>query len=255
MPEFHYKDTVYTYHMSGEGIPIVFIHPPAMGRIVFRYQQQLDRFLKIIIPDLSGNGDTKGPEKDISIPLLADEVRELLDHIQVEKAVICGYSAGGSVAQEFVLNHPDKALGLILISGYSEVISTGFKYEHIAGMYLVKRFPAFLRYLISLSHTDDHSFRREIQSHMNKANKRMWLQFYEESLTYSCTEQLSDISCPVLLMYGSQDFTNQHLRTYQHINHEVVIFPSVSHQLPTKSWQSVNQNITGFIMNRIQPSH
>ena len=63
MAEFQYENTCMVYNISGKGIPILFIHPPAMGRIVFRYQEELNRYFTIITPDLSGNGDTKGPEK------------------------------------------------------------------------------------------------------------------------------------------------------------------------------------------------
>lgn len=256
MAEFLYEKTTIHYDKSGEGIPIVFIHPPAMGRIVFRFQEELNRYFTIIIPDLSGTGDSIGAEHKVTIEGYAKEVKALLEYLNIRKAVICGYSAGGSVAQEFVLRFPDMALGLILISGYSEVQSLGFKYEHLAGMYFVKKFPALLRYVIASSHTDDSSFRDEINRHMKKANHNMWFQFYEQSLHYNCTERLQEISVPLLLMYGAKDFSNQHLRAFEkNVNHQAVIFPKVSHQLPTKRWQLVNQTITGFMLERIEKSH
>ncbi len=253
MAEFQNDDTRFIYDISGNNIPIIFIHPPAMGRIVFRYQQELNRYFTIITPDLSGTGDTKGPEKIVTIHNYAIEIKNLLDHLQLKKAVICGYSAGACIAQEFALSFPEMTLGLILISGYSEVLSIGFKHEHLAGMYLVKRFPHFLSYVISSSHTDDTLFRDEINTHMKKANHSMWFQYYEQSLHYQCTDRLNEISVPLLLMYGSRDFSNQHLRAYQkNTDHQAVIFPKVSHQLPTKRWEQVNQTIIGFIFNKIR---
>ncbi len=252
MAEFQYENTCMVYNISGKGIPILFIHPPAMGRIVFRYQEELNRYFTIITPDLSGNGDTKGPEKQVTIQSYTNELKALLDHLQIKKAVICGYSAGACIAQEFVLSYPEMSLGLILISGYSEVLSKAFKYEHITGMYLVKKYPHFLSYVISSSHTDDPIFRNEINRHMKKANRNMWFQYYEQSLYYNCTERLHEISVPLLLMYGSRDFANQNLRAYKrYTDHEAVIFQKVFHQLPTKRWKQVNQTIIGFIFNTI----
>jgi pimeloyl-ACP methyl ester carboxylesterase len=256
MAEFQYEDTRIYYDLSGEGIPIVFIHPPAMGRVVFRYQQKLDRYFTIITPDLTGNGDTKGPEKQITIYSYANEIKALLDHLHIKKAVLCGYSAGAMVAQEFALSFPEQTLGLILISGYPEVLSKGFKYEHLAGMYLVKKAPQFLSFIIASSHTDDPLFRHEINQHMKKANRSMWYQYYEQALQYSCTDRLYQISVPLLLMYGARDFSNQHIRAYKkYTDHQAVSFPKVSHQLPTKKWKLVNQTITGFIFDQIQKSH
>ncbi|KAA9025777.1 alpha/beta fold hydrolase [Niallia endozanthoxylica] len=256
MAEFLYEKTRIVYDISGEGIPIIFIHPPAMGRVVFRCQEDLNRHFTVIIPDLSGTGDSIGPEHKVTIDGYAKEVKALLEYLNIKKAVICGYSAGGCVAQEFVLRFPEMSLGLILISGYSEVQSLGFKYEHLAGMYFAKKFPSFLRYVISSAHTDQSSYRDDINRHMKKANRKMWMEFYEQSLYFNCTERLSEISVPLLLMYGSRDFTNQHLQTYEKLtNQQAVIFPNVSHQLPTKKSQLVNQTITGFIIENIEKSH
>ena len=252
MAEFQYENTCMVYNISGKGIPILFIHPPAMGRIVFRYQEELNRYFTIITPDLSGNGDTRGPEKQVTIQSYVNELKALLNHLQIEKAVICGYSAGACIAQEMVLSYPEMSLGLILISGYSEVLTKVFKYEHITGMYLVKKYPHILSLVISSSHTDDPIFRDEINRHMKKANRNMWFQYYEQSLYYNCTERLHEISVPLLLMHGSRDFVNQNLQAYKkHTNHEAVIFQKVFHQLPTKRWNQVNQNIIGFIFNTI----
>ena len=88
MAEFQYENTCMVYNISGKGIPILFIHPPAMGRIVFRYQEELNRYFTIITPDLSGNGDTRGPEKKVTIQSYVNELKALLNHLQIEKDVI-----------------------------------------------------------------------------------------------------------------------------------------------------------------------
>lgn len=253
MTKFQYENSSLYYDISGNGIPIVFIHPPAMGRVVFRTQKELSRYFTVIIPDLSGNGDSSAIEKTVTIRGYAEEIKALLDHLQIEKAVICGYSAGGSVAQEYALSFPQRTLGLILISGYPEVLSLGFKYEHIIGMYLVKRFPDFLAKLIASSHTDDRKFQDEIIHHMKKANRNMWFQWYEQSLHYSCINRLSELTVPVLLIYGEKDFANQHIRAYKkHIHYEAVIIPDISHQLPIKKGKIVNQSILGYMYEQIR---
>lgn len=254
MTKFQYGETTIFYESNGSGIPIIFIHPPAMGKVVFQLQKELGRYFHVIMPDLSGNGDSYGPEKKVTILSYAQEIKALQDHLKVDKAVICGYSAGGSVAQEFALKYPERTLGVILISGYAAVQSTGFKYEHLVGMYLVNKNPIFLSKIIASSHTHDKKYRNEILNHMKKANRNMWFQFYEQSLHYSCLERLPQMSVPILLMYGSRDFSNQHIRAYRKtMSHQEVILKNVSHQLPTKRSQEVNQHITEFIFKQIKP--
>ena len=45
-----------------------------------------------------------------------EDLRLLLDHLQVDQAVICGSSMGGVVALHFALEHQSLAAGLILVS-------------------------------------------------------------------------------------------------------------------------------------------
>lgn len=250
MPRFDHEGTKIYFDEHGKGVPIVFVHPPAMGRKVFHFQSALSQHFRVIFPDLSGHGDTTGPFKDVTIKGYVHEIKALLDHLQIEKAVICGYSSGGIVTQEFALTFPDRTLAVILSGGFPEVQSVGFKYEHIAGMYLVKKCPNFLAWLIANSHTEDKKISHEIFTHMLKANRKTWFQFYEQSLHYSCVERLNQLKAPLFLLYGSKDIVNQHLRCYERYTpFQSAIIQNVSHQLPTKKWKLFNQLIIGFVNN------
>lgn len=253
MPYFHFKHTYLYYDDYGEGTPIIFIHPPAMGRKVFHFQKELSKKFRVIFPDLSGHGDTIGFFNDVTISGYAKEVEALLNHLQMEKAVICGYSAGGLIAQEFALNYPERTLAVILSGGFPEVRSVGLHYEHIAGMYMVKYHPRILAYLISMCHTNDPCLRREIYEHMMKANRKNWFQFYEQSLHYSCVSRLNQFRSPLFLIYGSKDFINQHVRTYRkYIHFQSAIIQNAPHEVPTKNWQLYNQLIAGFVIENIE---
>lgn len=253
MPEFIYDQIEMYYDDYGIGTPIVFIHPPAMGRKVFHFQVGLKEHFRVIFPDLSGHGDTKGSAGNVSVQRYVTEINALLNNLQIEKAVLCGYSAGGIVAQEFALVYPKKTLGIILVGGYPEVKSRGFKYEHLAGLYLVKHFPNLLAKLISSSHTNDKKLSKVLYEHMMKADRLTWFHYYELSLHYSCTSRLHQLNVPLFLVYGSRDFANQHLRIYErYLLPKVAIVPRVSHQLPTKKWEIFNHLVTGFVRDGIE---
>ena len=65
-----------------------------MGRTVFGYQEELNRDFTIIMPDLSGNGDTKGPEKQVTIQNYMNELKALLDHLHIKKALFADIQGG-----------------------------------------------------------------------------------------------------------------------------------------------------------------
>jgi pimeloyl-ACP methyl ester carboxylesterase len=154
MPFCHFNSIQLFYEDRGTGIPIIFIHPPGMGRKVFYYQLLLADHFRVIVPDLSGHGDSRGSNSRITIFGFANEIRMLMDELNIERAVICGYSSGGIIAQELCLNHPDRVIGVILAGGFPKVQAALLRYEHLIGMYLVKRYPQLLARGIAFAHTE-----------------------------------------------------------------------------------------------------
>ena len=75
------------YNISGKGIPICLFILLQWVESFFAIEE-LNRYFTIITPDLSGNGDTKGPEKQVTIQSYVNELKALLNHLQIEKAVI-----------------------------------------------------------------------------------------------------------------------------------------------------------------------
>lgn len=240
------------YEDYGKGVSIVFIHPPGMGRKVFRYQKELSRKYRVILPDLSGHGDSETSQESVAIPGYANEVLRLIDLLGIEKVVLCGYSSGGSIAQEFALRYPDRTAAIILSGGFAKVESPVLKYEHLIGMYFVKHYRETLAKVIATAHTFDKAYRNELITHMLKADPHTWFVFYHQSLKYSCMDRLQNLRVPLLLIYGSRDFINQHIRAYEREvpDYETAFIQKVSHQVPVKKWQEFNQAIIRFLEER-----
>lgn len=237
------------YDDYGEGKPIVMIHPPAMGRKVFHYQIPLGHRFRLILPDLGGHGDTQTDKTVFSTSDYAKEILALLDHLQIEKAVICGYSSGGNVVQEFALTYPGRTKAVILCGGFPEVYSYILKYEHIAGMYMVKRHPHLLAKGIATAHTAEKDIRDMIYDHMMKTNRKTWFHCYHESLHFSCLDRLNELAVPLYLFYGSRDFTNKHIRLYKKYvsNVKTIVIKKVAHQIITKKPKQFNDTIARII--------
>jgi pimeloyl-ACP methyl ester carboxylesterase len=53
---------------------------------------------------------------DATPALQADAYEKLLDHLEVDRALVIGYSAGGPSAIEFAIRHPERMLALALTS-------------------------------------------------------------------------------------------------------------------------------------------
>ena len=73
----------------------------------------------IIAIDYYGHGQTPIPKHDVSIYDVADDIAVLMDSLGIGKAVIGGWSRGGTIAASFYDSHPSRTLGLILVDGGS----------------------------------------------------------------------------------------------------------------------------------------
>ena len=75
------------------------------------------RFNKIAI-DLIGHGKSSSPS-DINyylIDSMTQQIEEILNRLNLQEVILCGYSMGGRVAVGFAVNSPDRLKGLILES-------------------------------------------------------------------------------------------------------------------------------------------
>jgi len=103
---------------AGAGDPVVFIHGfPFHGAMWNAQLAAVPTGWRFIAPDLRGFGASDaGPRADYSMDLFADDIIGLLDHLQIDQAVICGLSMGGYVAFSLVHRYPDRVRALALVA-------------------------------------------------------------------------------------------------------------------------------------------
>lgn len=240
------------YEDIGNGEPILFIHPPGMGRKVFYEQKPLSKHFRLIIPDLVGHGDSSyDGSSEITIKRFTEDLIELMDHLQLSSAVILGYSAGGSIAQYMSFKYPSRVKALILLGGFPIVDNFSLTSEHLLGMYVVKKSKKFLSNVLSISHTKDQNYRKILKEHMYKSDKNVWLKFYFESFRFNCKKEVLEINAPVLLLYGSKsNAINTNIKFYKRalFKKEIYVIKGAPHQLPTLAATQVNQIITGYLL-------
>ncbi len=102
------------YDDVGHGIPLLLVHGFPVDRRVWRPQVPvLSRHCRVLALDLPGHGDST-PTGEYTMESLARLLEGFLDTLGVERAVLLGYSMGGSVALEFSRTYPKRLYSLIL---------------------------------------------------------------------------------------------------------------------------------------------
>jgi pimeloyl-ACP methyl ester carboxylesterase len=103
------------YCVQGKGQPVVLIHgwlsSAGINWVLPGTTGLLGRDYRVIALDVRGHGLSEKPAKEEDYgPELVEDVVRLLDHLQIKKAHIVGYSMGGIIAAKFIAKHPDRVL-------------------------------------------------------------------------------------------------------------------------------------------------
>jgi pimeloyl-ACP methyl ester carboxylesterase len=252
MPMLDVKGVSLYYKVKGNGTPIVFIHPPLLTSENFRYQMEaLSQDFKVITFDIRGHGRSLYSNQSITYPLIVEDIKGLLDHLGIEKAFLCGYSTGASIALEFMLTYSDRSLGSILVSGMSEVSDFYLRKRISLAVKLANpRTFSFLAQAITWGNSDTKETFRKLYNGAVKGNARNINQYYQYSLKYNCTNQLENIDLPILMVYGKKD---KSFHRYANLLKEKLpcsdlkFIDKEKHQIPTKAARELNHLIIDFV--------
>jgi pimeloyl-ACP methyl ester carboxylesterase len=139
MPSFHHGDVEIAYLDEGEGDPIVLVHGFASTKNVnWVYPTWVSELKKagrrVVALDNRGHGDsTKLYEpSQYSIPIMAGDVVALMDHLDIPRADVMGYSLGGRMAAWLGLNAPERLRSAILGGIGIAMIEGGGPGENVA---------------------------------------------------------------------------------------------------------------------------
>jgi pimeloyl-ACP methyl ester carboxylesterase len=105
------------FETRGSGRPLILLHGglgsgemfgPVLGLLAERH--------KVIAVDLQGHGRTADIDRPIDITLMADDIAALIDHLDLDRPDIVGYSLGGGVAFQTAVKYPAKVGRLVVVS-------------------------------------------------------------------------------------------------------------------------------------------
>ncbi len=106
------------YERRGKaGTPLILIHGYPLDHSIWDgVALLLENDFDVIIPDLRGFGKSSAVDTPYRMSDFADDIASLLDHLNIEKAMLAGHSMGGYVALAFARKYPNRINGLALVS-------------------------------------------------------------------------------------------------------------------------------------------
>jgi pimeloyl-ACP methyl ester carboxylesterase len=106
-----------SYLATGQGQPVVLIHGVGLNKEMWGGQVVgLATNYRVITYDMLGHGASPRPAAGTPLLGYADQLLELLDHLQLPQATVIGFSMGGLVARAFALHYPERLQGLVVLN-------------------------------------------------------------------------------------------------------------------------------------------
>ena len=121
--------------------PLLLIH--GLGLDHNMYKKQIEKYQKLgfylITPDMRAHGRSSKVES-INISDWAEDIRDLMDELDLKTANILGVSMGGIIAQKFAVEYPTRVKKLILSDTFPEIVSLAEKAVSIGQVLALKLF-------------------------------------------------------------------------------------------------------------------
>ena len=222
------------YEVHGAGSPLVLLHGGLLT-IDINFAgliPTLARRHQVIAPELQGHGRTADIDREITPANSAADVVALLDELGIDRAHVLGHSMGAAVALELAVNHPDRVLSVVPVSGsvrpdgmHSD-LSDPSKFATSTRMPTGEDFAEFSAAYQRLSPHPEHfgDFMNKLSS--SQADLRGW-----------SDEQLARITTPVLIVQGDHDFvTLEHAALMKGLipGSRLAVLPGTTHMQVTR---------------------
>jgi pimeloyl-ACP methyl ester carboxylesterase len=115
------------YEVAGQGVPLLFVHGGlggGRGSALFRqhHMPTLAQYVRVIAFDRRAAGLSETPTAGYSFDGFVTDIVALLDHLEHERAVLMGHSAGGPQVLQCAMTHPERVMALILSSTATQTV-------------------------------------------------------------------------------------------------------------------------------------
>lgn len=216
---FSIEGTDYWYEVSGEGTPIVLLHGFTGTSATWNNLTETEApGVQFITIDLPGHGKTKG-NRLVTMDEFCHDLKGLIDHLQLGKIYLVGYSMGGRAALSFAAHYPERLIGLALESASPGLATEEEREQRIeADEKLIQRIEtegitSFVDFWQSIALFDTQKrLSEEVQNNIREERLSQRESGLVESLRGMGTgaqnsnwEKLFDLDFPVLLIVGNLD--------------------------------------------------
>ncbi len=259
MPKIKTGDIHTYYEIHGEGEPLVFIH--GLGSSGRDWQFQVPVFtphFQVITYDVRGHGQTDKPPGPYSVPMFADDLKRLLDALEIREAHMVGISMGGMIALQMAASYPAMVKSQTIVNSWAEHVPETFR-QRMAIFQRLFLFRAFSMQRIGkilskkmFIKPEQEEIRQVFVERWAENHKPSWMAASRGLLGWSVWDDLEEMTCPTLVIAADEDYTP--LATKEKFvalmpNAELVVIEDSRHATPVERPELFNQILLDFLLS------
>jgi 3-oxoadipate enol-lactonase len=262
MPFFRNESMSLHYLIRGEGEPLLLIHGLGGSGADWAFQvAALEKRFRVIVPDLPGGGYSPPPTDEYTIGGFAAGLWSLLDHLEVSRTNIIGFSLGGAVALEMAAQRPASVPRLGLINSLATYRPDGWRKwaETYVSATLVRllgmRRAAWLLAARLFPEPWQDTMRKHAATAVGAVPASCYLGMGLALARWAIIDRLDRLTSRVLLIAAEHDFTplaeKHELATK--LNADIVVVRGSRHGTPFDSVEATNASLLALLTDQPLP--
>lgn len=234
------------YEVHGDGEPLLLLHGGMVSGAESwsRVLPLLPKGFKIIIPDSREHGRSTGSEKVIDYELLTENIVELLDKLEINKAHVVGWSDGGVIGLNMAIRFPDRIDKLVTYGANYHFSGIPKKARKEFRKISAETRPKWIADITYLNIAPDPS---KMGSMIEKV-VNMWLTEPKWKI-----KDLAKIDTPVLILEDQRGGAIKPSHTQQMADSikgaKLILIPGTDHLAPQTKAKDFTKYVTDFLKN------
>ncbi|MPW24849.1 alpha/beta fold hydrolase [Alkalibaculum sp. M08DMB] len=221
------------YQVFGENQrTIIFLHGNGEDWNVFYNQiKPCSKHFKVVTIDSRGHGKSTFGSEQLSITIMANDVIEVMNELNITRADVIGFSDGGNIAIQLALKYPQRIEKLVIAG--ANLYPRGIK--------TIAQIPTVLKFYFYMS----------ISLFSNRAKEQLQILNLMVNNPKFKIENLKGIKTPTLVLAGEDDMIKEEhteLIANSISNSSLEIIPNTSHFIFYEEPHKVNAIIISYLL-------
>src|SRR5256886_13052698 len=164
---------------------------------------------EVVAMDMRGFGDSDwSPQKDYSVPAMAQDIVNVLDHLGWKRALLAGHSMGGRSTTYVAARHPGRVAGLALIDYSPENAPAGTKRVTQTVTNTPDRFASIEDAMKDFGHSNRARFENYLTPDLKLKRDTYFRDQFRSAerpkLGVDMWQLIGEVRCPLLSMRGTR---------------------------------------------------